>query len=134
MQIIEKTDYGFRITNSGLLTLPEAESFKFKLLEKLSGHQSSFSLLVDIRGLIPLEPEVAEVIKEIMRTCAQMSIIRAAIVVSSPVIKAQQQQMSYDSLTAQFDRTIDASKYLDWEERALAWVKEGTEPVPLEVE
>jgi hypothetical protein len=133
MRKIDKTDYGFRITTTGQLTLPEAEEFKFKLLETLSSHQSSFSLIVDIRGLIPLEPRVVEVIKEIMRTCAQMSIIRAAIIVSSPVIKAQQQQMSFDTLTANIDRTIDASKFHDWEERALAWVKHGVEPVPLEV-
>lgn len=133
MQKIEKTDFGFRIINTGQLNLTDAEAFKFMVLEALSSHSSSFSLIVDLRGLIPLEPKVIEVVKEIMKTRTRMSLVRAAIIVSSPVIKAQHRQMSFDTRTTQFDRTIDASKYPDWEERALAWVRDGVEPVPVAV-
>jgi hypothetical protein len=128
MHNIERTAYGFRITNSGKFSSHEAEEFRHELLRTLSEHQKPFSLLIDIRELIPLSPDVADMMRSVQEACHQMSLERAAIIISSPVLREQAVQVSFNSKTKRHDRFIDASKYPDWEQQAIAWLVEGKEP------
>ena len=134
MHNIEATSYGFRLTVTGAMNTAEAEEQKLELLQTLSTCNQPFSLLVDVRGLIPAEPEVFKEIEEMQTACKLMSVRRTAIVFSSPVLKAQIKQGSFVTGTVEVDRFIDASRVHNWEEQALAWVVEGIEPVSTSVE
>ncbi len=128
MHKIVTASYGFRITVSGPMDSAEAEQLKSKLLRALSSHNQPFSLIVDLREMVATEPGVLEVIEDTQKACKFMSLVRTALLVSSPVLKAQILQTGFSSGTAEADRFIDTSKADNWEEQALAWVVNAVEP------
>jgi anti-anti-sigma regulatory factor len=128
MYNLEETSYGFRITATGTMDATKAEQLKAELLQALCAHTQPFSLLVDIRGLIPTGPVVLEAIQEMQSVCRLMSLRRTAVIISSPELKEYIQQSGSIAGTTAADRFIDASKIDDWEDRALAWVKDAIEP------
>ena len=134
MHKIEETDFGFKITAAGITEPEEMEQFKFEIIHTLAEHNRPFSLLIDLRELMPLSPEIAEIIKEIQISCRKMSLERAAIIVNSPVLEQQIIQTGFKAATSKYDRIIDISKHLDGENTALAWASEGIEPVVLKTE
>ena len=129
MHKIESTVFGFKITASGNADAEEMEQLKFKIIHTLAEHDQPFSLIIDIRELMPLNPEIAVIVKEIHLSCRKMSLERAAIVINSPVLKQQAVQIGFESMTSNYDRVIDASQIEDWESIALAWAADGVEPV-----
>lgn len=129
MYKIDEATYGFRITNSGQFSVFEAEEFKRDLLRRLSEHNQPFSLLIDIRNLIPLSPEVMSIMREVQLACRQMSLERVAMVMSSPVVRGQAQQVSFDTRTNPHDRYIDAARNPNWEKAAIDWLVDGVEPL-----
>ncbi|MBN1212369.1 MAG: hypothetical protein JXA92_07305 [candidate division Zixibacteria bacterium] len=134
MKKIESTIYGFKITASGITEPEEMEQLKFEIIHTLAEHNRPFSLIIDIRDLVPLSPELVEIVKEIQISCRKMSLERAAIVVKSPVLIQQAAQIGFESITSKYDRIIDASKNSDWEEVAFAWAANAVEPVNSTVE
>jgi hypothetical protein len=134
MHKIEATDFGFKIIAADITEPEEMEQFKFEIIHTLAEHNRPFSLLIDIRELLPVSPEIAEIIKEIQISCRKMSLERAAIIVNSPVLEQQAAQIGFEAATSKYDRIIDISKYPDGENTALAWASEGIEPVVLNAE
>jgi hypothetical protein len=134
MHKIEATDFGFKIIAADITEPEEMEQFKFEIIHTLAEHNRPFSLLIDIRELLPVSTEIAEIIKEIQISCRKMSLERAAIIVNSPVLEQQAAQIGFEAATSKYDRIIDISKYPDGENTALAWASEGIEPVVLNAE
>jgi hypothetical protein len=125
---VESTPYGFKIMASGLMNSAEAEELRGKLLSAIKEFGRPFSLLVDVRELIPADPDALDTIREIQTTTKDMNLERAAIVVSSPVLKNQAVRVSFGAATRENDRFIDAAGTPDWQEKALGWVEKGIEP------
>lgn len=128
MHKIETTSYGCRISAWGAMDVPDVERLKCDILSALSDQTRPFSLIIDIRNLIPVSPEALDGMAGIEAMCREMSIIRAALIFSSPVIREQAKRVSHAAKTMGINRLIDASRLEDWEEQALAWVKHGVEP------
>lgn len=128
MHKIEETEYGFKITVAGDLDINQAEQALLNLKNLLASYGRPFSLMVDLRELIPVTTEVIKKLMEIHSYCKNLSLERTAIIVKSPVLKMQGKQISHNSETIENDRYISVYKFDNWEERALAWVKNGIEP------
>ena len=108
--------------------MEEAEEMKLELIGILSAKSGPFALVIDLRGLVPFEPEVSEVIVEAHAACMRMSCERTAIIVESPVLRGQVTRICFSAFPGKSDRLICASKVPDWEERAVAWAANGIEP------
>ncbi len=128
MYRIEQTFYGFKILASGSMNMDEAEEMKLELIGTLSAKNSPFSLVIDVRGLIPFEPDVTKTIVEAHAACMRMSCERTAIIVKSPVLKGQAAQICFSASSSKCDRIIDTSIVSDWEDRAVAWAANAVEP------
>jgi hypothetical protein len=128
MHKIESAPFGFRVTSSGFFAVDDIERLKLDLLQTLSEHNRPFSLLLDSRELIPPPPDVMKEFWDLHAKVWQLSCERIVFVVSSPVAKAQVLQMHCIASSGKKDRVIDASKYPDWEEIAVAWVADAVEP------
>jgi len=107
----------------------EIKQFKTQLADSLNVYNKPFSLFVDIRDFVPAEIDVIRQIQEIQKMCRHKSIKRAAVIISSPVVKRQLMQSSYISETSDIDRIIDATKADNWEEQALEWIEHAVEPL-----
>jgi hypothetical protein len=125
---IDQASFGFRIIATNAIDLDEAKRLRSELLNAVSEYRKPFSVIADVRGLIPSDPKVLEIIHEMQIECKHMGLERVATIVSSPVVKAQMIQATFNAGTAHIDRFIDASKAKDWEQQALAWVETAIEP------
>ncbi len=128
MYRIETTDYGFRITATGIFDKGEADRLREDVLEVFSHATGPFSIIVDVRGRVPLDAEAAEAMANLHKTAVLVSLQRAAIIVDSPVIKGQARQITHKAGTTGIDRVIDASCTPDWEHQATNWAANGIEP------
>ena len=60
MYRIEETSYGFKLRASGTMDSTEADLLRTEFIHILSHQKRPFSLVVDIRGLVPTEVEVLD--------------------------------------------------------------------------
>jgi hypothetical protein len=117
---------------AGVIGLAEAREFAQELQVQLARQTKPFGTVIDIRSLVPPEPEVAAILTDCESITKQAGLKRRAMVVRSPVIKAQARQVAHQSLTADQERYIDAARVEDWERVAIDWVEKGIEP-PVQV-
>ncbi len=127
---IDKTSYGYRLTLGGDLTVVETLRLKTELAAVIGGLRPPFGVIVDIRALMPIMPEAKVYLQECEQLAKDAGLQRRAVILQSPVVKAQVKQLSLLSKTDNIERRINASLTDDWEELALAWVVEGVEPSP----
>jgi hypothetical protein len=126
MYDIEQTDYGLRLTLSGQFDADEAQAFISDVQSESRELEEGFSVLADLRGMEAFPPEVGERIAELMAFCNEQGMSRSADVVESATTSLQMEQL-VDQAGID-DRVIDASAVDDWEQQALAWIEQGTEP------
>lgn len=128
MYKFEKTGFGLRLTVWGALDPSVAARLEAEL-ERLAARQDEpFSALVDVREYIPVEREIAAVLQHCEEMAMEAGMQRMAIILKSPVVKGQAQQIAHLSGSVSISRHIDASKVENAEEIALAWVVDGIEP------
>ncbi len=128
MYRIEKTAYGTRVTFGGRLTADEAKQFAVELAglrEQLKGPRA---VIVDIRSLLPPEPRVIELLNQAFAESKETGLQRAAVIVSSPVVKGQAIQIAFVAQVANDTRYFDSSKTSDWEALSLDWALNGVDP------
>ena len=128
MYKIEKTNYGYHITFSGLMSEAEAVQFKTEVEGILPSLKQPWSSVIDLQTWVPAGPEILMLLHQVEQLSKNHGLQRRAIIVRSPVVKAQAAQLSFISETDAFERRIDASKVDNWEEQAIAWAVHGVEP------
>jgi len=94
MHQMEPASFGYRITLSGVINAADIEEIRISLIDSLSAHYDAFSLLIDLRTMVPLGPEVAQAMEDILKASTRMSMKRAVTIVESPVVKGQIAQIS----------------------------------------
>jgi hypothetical protein len=128
MYRIEKQDPGYRLTFGGYIGRDEMEAWLKESLRLLSSElEDHFGVIVDMRTLIPLPPDAQAVMIEGQRLYREKGMRRSAVILNNPVTTAQFQRLAKASGIYEWERYLDASNVPDWEARALAWVKKGTE-------
>jgi hypothetical protein len=83
-------------------------------------------VIVDIRTLIPLPADAQAVMMEGQRLYLGKGIRRSAAILNNPVTTAHFQRLAKASEIYEWERDLEVSHVPDWQERALAWVKNGT--------
>jgi hypothetical protein len=125
---IEPTEYGFRVTTAGAISLEEVNHLKSHLLDTLARYNRPFSLVLDSRKLVLPKPDVLGVFTELHTAVWKLKCQRVAFVLESPVSKRQAVQMHYEAAPHADERFINALQYHDWEARAEAWAARAVEP------
>ena len=128
MYKIENTYYGYHITFSGLMDEAEAMKFKEEVESILPTLRQPWSSIIDLQTWVPPESKVLMVLNKVEQLSREHGLQRRAIILRSPLIKAQATQLSFMSGTRDFERCIDASKVENWEEQAIGWAVHGLEP------
>ena len=128
MYKIEKKTSGFLLTFGGIIDKAEMEKWVAESETALAGAQPPFGVIVDMRTLKPLAPEVQETMVKGQGLYKQKGMERSAVVLNDTVTTLQFKRLAQQSGIYAFERYIDASKTQDWTKVAVAWVKDGVDP------
>lgn len=127
MYTIEKTDYGLYIVMGGVVDLDEVQQYIKEKEALLSEFDGPYSMIIDIRSSATPKDELIEIFRQSQER-SRDNLLRMSIIVNSPVVQGIAKQVGFQSGIETLTRVINALKTNDWEEVALRWVKNGTEP------
>jgi len=127
MHKIEKTDYGFRITFQGTISLEEMTNWVHESNYALSNVRSGFSCVIDMSIMTTLMPDVKHKLEEGQRSYLVAGMLRSCVLVPSRIVAMQLRNMATASGILKNERYVSVdtqSAYV----KALAWASLGTEP------
>jgi len=128
MYQVSKTPYGFHLTFGGHITQPEMEQWVKECQAALAKGPKSFSVLVDMRDLKPLPPEVRGVMEKGQEAFKKGGMARSAVVLHSAMLAMQFKNIAKESGIYAWERYVNTEENPDWEKRALGWVEKGIDP------
>ncbi len=131
MYKIEKQPYGLYVTLSGNLTADDVVQWEAEVVRLWPPENGPRSTVLDVRALILPEKDVQSFMTSMFTRMRKQGLVKLAVLVASPVIKARAIQMAYQSDGADIIRFFDVSKTPDWQTECLAWIAQGANPVGL---
>ncbi len=128
MYKIDKKDYGYLLTFSGIIDNEEMKKWVEDSKKALMGAPSSFGVVVDMRDLKPLSDETKKTMESGQKLYKEKGMARSAVILSSAILTLQFKRIAQESGIYQWERYINASKVTDWEKKAVDWVKNEIDP------
>jgi hypothetical protein len=128
MYKIERKTSGYLLTFSGNIDSDEMEKWVSESQDVLASEPGDFGVIVDMRNLAPLAPEVQQIMVKGQQAYKEKGMKRSAVVVNNAVTKLQFQRLAKESGIDAWERYIDGSATQDWAKVAVAWVKDGVDP------
>lgn len=128
MHQISKTPYGFHLVFAGHITSAEMELWVKESRESLAKQSKPFSVLVDMRELKPLPPEVRTIMEQGQEAYKKGGMTRSAVVLHSSMLAMQFKNIAKESGIYAWERYVNTEEHPDWEPLALGWVEKGIDP------
>jgi hypothetical protein len=125
---IEKRPSGFLLTFGGFIEKDEMDRWFAESVVVLQGAVAPFGVIIDMRVLQPLRPEVQAVMVEGQKRYMTAGMQRSCVIVANAITAAQFKRLAKESGIYAFERYLDAEQTPDWTKPAVAWVKEGVDP------
>ena len=128
MYKIERTAIGFKLTFGGTVTKADMQPWFEESKTALRKCKKPFGVIVDMRALELLPPEVqAEIVKGQM-LYRHSGLERSALILGDPFVTLQLMRLAKKSGVHKYERYIDASSDDQWELHAEEWVRSGIDP------
>ncbi len=128
MYKIDKKDYGYLLTFSGMINLDEMSKWVEDSKKALIGAPLSFGVVIDMRDLKPIAEDVKKKMEEGQKLYKQKGMVRSAVILNSAVLTLQFKRIAQKSGIYKTERYVNASKVSDWEKVASDWVKNEIDP------
>ena len=128
MYKIDKTDLGFYLTFAGDMTKGEIERWYVESEHALTGQQSPFGVIIDMRTLAPLPVEAQEVMVRGQSMYRSRGMERSCVILDDAITTIQFMRLARQSGIFKYERYIDASTHKDWLATAQNWVEHGVSP------
>jgi DUF971 family protein len=128
MYKIEKKSYGYKLTFADAIGIDEMKQWADESKKSLATQSGKFGVLVDMRALKPLKPEVQSVMVEGQKEFKIKGMERSAVAVPNAIVSMQFKRLAQDSGIYQWERYIDASKDANWERTSESWISAGKDP------
>jgi hypothetical protein len=125
---IEKRPSGYLLTFGGMIAKDEMERWYAESMVALQGAAPPFGVIIDMRTLQPLRPEVQGVMVEGQKKYMAAGMKRSCVIVANAITAAQFKRLARESGIYAFERYLDAETTPDWTKPAVAWVKDGVDP------
>lgn len=128
MYKIEKKNYGYHLTFDGFI---KAEEMKLWLEESkavLSKSSGGFGVFVDMRGLKPLPADSQTHMQEGQQIYKNSGMVRSVVILDNPLATMQFKRIAKSSGIYEWERYIDASSVINWENRGIDWLTKGSDP------
>jgi hypothetical protein len=128
MYAIEKQPYGYRITFAGFIKGDEMSQWLEEAEQHLARQRGPFGVVVDMRDLKPLASDAQQALQTGQRKFKAGGMERSAVILQNPIITLQFKRVAHETGIDAWERYIDSSKIADFEAKATAWVRSGSEP------
>jgi hypothetical protein len=125
---IEKRPSGFLLTFGGVIAQDEMERWLAESQVAVAGAVPPFGVIIDMRTLQPLRPEVQSVMVEGQKRYMSAGMKRSCVIVANAITAAQFRRLARESGIHAFERYLDAESTPDWSRPAVAWVRDGVDP------
>jgi hypothetical protein len=128
MYKIERTKIGFRLTFDGTVTKADMQRWFEESRKALNECKKPFGVVIDMRGLELLPPEVQAEIVDGQRLYRNRGLERSAVILRDPIVTIQFMRLAKKSGVYKYERYFDASSDALWERHADEWVRSGIDP------
>ena len=128
MYSIQKKNYGYFLTFSGLVSPDEMNRWFEDCKKELVQSPDEFVVFVDMRELAPLEQEAMDTITQGQKMFKRHGMMRSVVVVEKPVVNLQFVKISKLSGIHDNERVLDLMTSPNWEEAGMNWILHGIEP------
>jgi hypothetical protein len=96
--------------------------------ETLASMEPGFAVLVDMRGLDLISPEVKTLFEYGQRYYLHKGMSRSVVIVANSTLAVQFKRIALQSNIYDWERYLDASTLVNWEQLALDWVRHAVDP------
>ncbi len=127
MHKIERKTSGFLLTFGGVISQEEMTQWLQESQKALENEAAGFCVIVDMRTLAPLTPEVQETMVQGQQLYKQGGMTRSAVIVNNAITVTQFKRLAKESGIYQWERYLDGSQ-ADCMNQAVAWGRDGTDP------
>ena len=125
---IDRAPYGFRLTFGGFIQKPEMEAWLADSRKLLAEQPGPFGVLIDLRALTPIGPDVREVMEEGQALYREAGLRRSCVIVASAMTSLQFKDIAQRTGIHDRERYLKEASRPDWEQAALDWIRHGKEP------
>jgi hypothetical protein len=122
-----ETIYGGQIRFPGLHPARRVATFLSGSGQLMRRLQKSFGILMDMRGMYPLPPEAAKLMKRNMERAKRAGMGRSAQIVDDAITAMQFKRLAREVGISDTTLPIDSSSVSDCERVAVDWIVEGIE-------
>lgn len=129
MYLIQKTEYGYHITFSGIILAEEMQAWleeSRSILAELK--EDEFGVFVDMRALKPLDQQATQHMITGQTLYKSRGMTRSVVVLSNPVLTLQFLLLARSSGIYHWERYLDASRVENFEKVGLDWIIQGIDP------
>lgn len=128
MYQVKETEYGLYLKITGSVSLEDSKTVLSELRQIFHKRESGICGLADLHEMELLSAETQAVCVEIQQMCIKFGVKRIAVILGNSAVAYQFKRLSLQSGIRDYERYLDASSDPDWEEKAMAWVIDGTDP------
>ena len=128
MFIIEKADYGVKMTFGGSIRADEMKSWFMASQVILKSLPSKFSLLADMRELKSIDEVSHRILQNGQKLFRSAGMERSAVVLASAFENFQYEQYALLTGTIEGERYLYASKTQNWEDVSKEWLLNNMDP------
>jgi len=125
---IERQGYGYKITFGGFMRADEMRTWVEESQRVLMTQTGSFGVVVDMRDLKPLPSDAQDLMQNGQRLYKAKGMARSAVILQNSILTLQFKRIAQETGIYGWERYIDASKVIGWEQAATAWVASGADP------
>ena len=129
MYKIENTAYGLKLTFSGVIKKEEMVQWAGELRIACGRAGSSFGVLIDMRDIKPLAPDVQEEMVKAQAFIKAAGLKRSCVILGSKILAMQFERLAKESGVFSYERYVDVGSNPDSETVALDWVVKGADAI-----
>jgi hypothetical protein len=128
MYKIAKKDYGYKLIFSDMISLDEMNQWVIDSEKELLSAPSKFGVFVDMRELKPLSPVAQQRIQYGQELYKSKGMERSVVILNNSIVTLQFKRIAQDSGIYQWERYIDASSEINWEQKGIDWIEKEIDP------
>ncbi len=128
MTKIEKTEFGFKLIFEDVVNIDQMNEWLNESKLTLPDTSEDFFVLVDMRNIKPISIMTRNKFDEGQRLYKERGMVRSVVILNSPIVKRQFQEIAKQSGIYEWERYIDASTESDWERIGVNWLLHASDP------
>ena len=128
MFTVKRTEFGYHLTLSGTVNVEDVMKWLEESKQLLSSGPKSFGVFVDMRDIKPLSRLARKQLEEGQLLYKQHGMTRSVVIVSSPIIRRQFEDLAKETGIYEWERYIDASATPNWEQVGMDWLLHAYDP------